>query len=299
MDIGLILALIAAVSFAIGIVLVRKAAGEAGEAFTVTAFSIFAGIPLFAIAISINGDWHYLVSISLKALGMLAAVGVIHFIIGRLWAYDAFRRIGANRSTPITQLSPIVTIALTWFFLDESLTFYVAFGALLMMAGVLLISQEKGPLSKGKRKLTSDEVKGILLSLGAALCWGITPVLIKPAVTETGSAVVGNFVSYTAAGIILLVWLINKKQRNYFAKLNIKKNVLPMIVAGLFTAAGQLLYFAALVRSPANVVAPLVSIEILFIFLLSFLVNRRGEVFTWKVTLGMVAAVGGTFLLFH
>ena len=117
MDIGLVLALIAAVSFAVGIVLVRKAAGEAGEAFTVTAFSIFAGIPLFAIAMSINGDWHYLASISLKALGMLVAVGIIHFILGRLWAYDAFRRIGANRSTPITQLSTIVTIALSWIFL--------------------------------------------------------------------------------------------------------------------------------------------------------------------------------------
>lgn len=299
MDTGLVLALIAAVSFAIGIVLVRKTAGEAGEAFTVTAFSIFAGIPLFTVAISINGDWHYLTAISFKALGMLTAVGIIHFIIGRLWAYDAFRRIGANRATPITQLSIIVTIALSWIFLGENLTMFIAFGALLMLAGVLLISQEKGPSSGGRKKLNRDEVKGIVLSLGAAVCWGITPVLIKPAVTETGSAVVGNFVSYAAAGVILLVWLINKKQRNQFAQLNIKKNVLPMVVAGLFTAAGQLLYFAALGRSQANVVSPLVSIEILFIFLLSFFINRRSEVFTWKVALGMTAAVAGTFLLFR
>ncbi len=299
MDIGLVLALIAAVSFAVGIVLVRKAAGEAGEAFTVTAFSIFAGIPLFAIAMSINGDWHYLASISLKALGMLVAVGIIHFILGRLWAYDAFRRIGANRSTPITQLSTIVTIALSWIFLGETLTFYIGFGALLMLAGVILISQEKGLSSGAKRKLNSDEVRGILLSLGAAVCWGITPVLIKPAVTEVGSAVVGNFVSYSAAGIILLLWLFSKKRRDHFKQLNIKKNVLPMVIAGLFTAAGQLLYFAALARSPANVVAPLVSVEILFIFLLSLVINRRGEIFTWKVALGMAAAVAGTFLLFR
>ncbi len=299
MDIGLVLALIAAVSFAIGIVLVRKTAGEAGEAFTVTALSIFTGIPLFAIVISIYGDWHYLASISLKALGMLAAVGIIHFIIGRSLAYDAFRRIGANRSTPITQTSPIVTIALSWFFLEESLTFYVALGALLMMTGVILISQERSYISRGKKKLTADEVKGILFSLVAAVCWGITPILIKPAVAETGSTVVGNFVSYAAAGVVLLLWLLNKKQRDYFAKLNIKKNVLPMVVAGLFTAAGQLLYFAALGRSPANIVAPLVSTEIVFIFILSYVVNRRSEVFTWKVALGIAAAVSGTFLLFR
>ena len=168
-----------------------------------------------------------------------------------------------------------------------------------MLAGVILISQEKGLSSGAKRKLNSDEVRGILLSLGAAVCWGITPVLIKPAVTEVGSAVVGNFVSYSAAGIILLLWLFSKKRRDHFKQLNIKKNVLPMVIAGLFTAAGQLLYFAALARSPANVVAPLVSVEILFIFLLSLVINRRGEIFTWKVALGMAAAVAGTFLLFR
>jgi transporter family protein len=190
MDIGLLLALIASVCFAVGIVLVRKTAGEAGEAFTVTALSVFAGIPLFAIAISVNGDWHYLAAISLKVLGMLAAVGIIHFIIGRLMAYDAFRRIGANRATPVTQISPIITIGLSWIFLGETLTVYVAVGALCMLAGVILISQERSNTSGGKKKLTRDEIRGILLSLGAAVCWGITPVLIKPAVTETGSAVV-------------------------------------------------------------------------------------------------------------
>ena len=299
MDIGLLLALIASVCFAVGIVLVRKTAGEAGEAFTVTALSVFAGIPLFAIAIAVNGDWHYLAAISLKVLGMLAAVGIIHFIIGRLMAYDAFRRIGANRATPITQISPIITIGLSWIFLGESLAVYVAVGALCMLAGVILISQERTSTSGGKKKLTADEVRGILLSLGAAVCWGITPVLIKPAVTETGSAVVCNFISYAAAGVVLLVLLLNKQRRAHFAQLSLKKNVLPMVVAGLFTAAGQLLYFAALGRSPANVVSPLVSIEILFIFILSFLVNRRSEVFTWKVALGMAAAVAGTFLLFR
>ena len=38
-----------------------------------------------------------------------------------------------------------------------------------------------------------------------------------------------------------------------------------LVVAGLFTAAGQLLCFIALQKSPANVVAPLISIEI-FLF---------------------------------
>jgi drug/metabolite transporter (DMT)-like permease len=298
-DTGLILGLIAAVTFAVGIVLVRKTAGEAGEAFTISAMSVFTGVPLFIIAITVNGGWHYLVNSPAKAIWLLAAAGLIHFVVGRLSAYESWRLIGANRGTPITQISPAYTVILSWIFLGERLTVYVAIGTLCMLAGVFLISREKGSGASGKRKLTGDEVKGILLALAAALCWGITPVLIKPAVQETGSAVVGNLISYAAASIVMGLFLFAKKRRENFKRLSLKKNVLPMAVSGLFTAAGQLFYFAALSRSPANVIAPLISIEIVFVFLLSFVVNRKGEYFTLKVAAGMAAAVVGTFLLFR
>jgi drug/metabolite transporter (DMT)-like permease len=298
-DTGLILGLIAAVTFAVGIVLVRKTAGEAGEAFTISAMSVFTGVPLFIIAITVNGGWHYLVNSPAKAIWLLAASGLIHFVIGRLSAYESWRLIGANRGTPITQISPAYTVILSWIFLGERLTVYVAIGTLCMLAGVFLISREKGSGESGKRKLNGDEVKGILLALVAALCWGITPVLIKPAVQETGSAVVGNLISYAAASIVMGLFLFAKKRRENFKRLSLKKNVLPMAVSGLFTAAGQLFYFAALSRSPANVIAPLISIEIVFVFLLSFVVNRKGEYFTLKVAAGMAAAVVGTFLLFR
>ena len=82
-------------------------------------------------------------------------------------------------------------------------------------------------------------------------------------------------------------------------KLPVKKSLLPMALAAVFTASGQLLYFTALGKSPASVVTPLLSIQILFIFLFSFLVNRKIELFTPKVIIGMAATVAGTFLLFQ
>jgi drug/metabolite transporter (DMT)-like permease len=299
MDAGLFLALLSAVFFAVGIVLVRKTAGAAGEAFTVTAISIFTGIPLFIIAICFSGGWENLSQITLKALIMLATAGIIHFVIGRLLAYDAFRVIGANKATPITQISPIFTVLLSWWLLQEKTTVYIIFGALLLMAGVILVTQEKSnPV--GERKITRrEEVKGILFSLGAAVCWGITPILIKPAVNDTGSSVVGNFISYAAAGIIMVLLSAVWGKWESFKRLSWKKNTVPMILAGLFTASGQLLYFTALQRSQANIVAPLVSIEVLFIYVVSYFINRKQEVFTLKIALGMVAMVAGTFLLFR
>ena len=299
MQTGLFIAIFAALSFAIGIVMVRKAAGDAGEAFSATVMSIFAGIPLFIIAISASRGWADLSHLPLKALLMFAAVGIIHFVAGRLLAYEAFRLIGANRATPITQISPIPTILLSWLFLSETPTYFIIFGVIFMMGGVFLITREKGNPAGVKVLPRSIQTKGILLSLGAALCWGISPVLIKPAVALAGSAAVGNLISYVAGGLGISFFFINRERRNNFARLSFKRNILPMVVAGLFTAAGQLLCFVALQKSPANVVAPLISIEILFIYIISYFGNRRGEVFTIKIALGMLATVAGAFLLFR
>ena len=300
METGLILAIIASASFAVGIVLARKTAGEAGEAFSVTTFSILAGIPIFAIVITISGEWYKLTGISGRALGMLAAAGVIHFIAGRLLAYESFRLIGANRSMPFTQTSPIYTIILSLIFLQEKITGFVALGAVFMLTGAFLITQEKKSFTgEIKKKFSRDEVKGILFALGAALCWGITPVLIKPAVEESGSAVVGTLAAYLAAAVIIVIMLGDRTRRKRLTGLSLRKNMLLMAVAGIFTAAGQLLYFTSLERSPANVIAPLMSIQLLFIFLLSYFINRRIELFSLKVALGIGATVAGTILLFQ
>jgi drug/metabolite transporter (DMT)-like permease len=299
MDTGLILALIAAVSFSVGIVLVRKTAGEAGESFSVTAISIFTGIPFFAIAISISGEWSNLYTISWRPLALLGSAGVIHFIFGRLLGYNAFRLIGANRATVYTMTNRFYTVLFSVLFLGEALTYYIAFGVLLMFGGAALITTEKKSATEPKKKLSRDEVKGILFALGAALCWGITPVLIKPGVEAIGSSSAGAFVSYFAAAIVMGCLLTNGPRRKQLTQLPLKKSVLPMALAAVFTSGGQLLYFTALGRSPASVVTPLLSIQVVFIFFLSFFINRKIEFFTPKVFIGMASTLAGTFLLFQ
>ena len=299
MDTGLVLALISSVGFAAGIVLVRKTAGEAGESFSVTAVSIFIGVPFFAIAIFASGEWTKLQTISWQALAMLAAAGIIHFIFGRLLGYNAFRLIGANRATVYTMTNRFYTVLFSVLFLGEPLTVYVIFGVLLMFAGAALITTEKNNSVEGKRKLSRNEVKGILLALGAALCWGITPVQIKPGVEELGSSVAGAFVSYVTAAIVMVFLLIDRPRRQQLMQLPVKKSILPMAISGIFTATGQLLYYTSLSLSPASVVTPLLSIQSIFILLFSFFINRRMELFTPKVFIGMALTLAGTVLLFQ
>jgi drug/metabolite transporter (DMT)-like permease len=299
MDTGLILALVSSVSFAAGIVLVRKTAGEAGESFSVTALSIFTGIIFFTVAIFVSGEWPKLLTISWRAVALLGSAGVIHFIFGRLLGYNAFRLIGANRATVYTMTNRFYTVLFSILFLGESVSVWLWLGVFCMFAGAALITTEKKAQAEAKKKLSRTEVKGILLALGAALCWGITPVLIKPGVEEIGSSVTGAFVSYVAATIVMAALLINRPRRTQLIQLPVKKSILPMALAGLFTAGGQLLYYTALGQSPASVVTPLLSIQVIFIFIFSWMINRKIELFTPKVIFGMAATVAGTFLLFR
>ncbi len=295
----MILAIIAAVSFSAGIVLVRKTAGEAGESFSVTAISVFVGIPFFAIAIIASGEWSHLIGISWRAVALLGSAGIIHFIFGRLLGYNAFRLIGANRATVYTMTNRFYTVLFSALFLGEEITYYIVFGVLLMFAGAVLITLERKGGKEKRKGLSRDEVKGILLALAAALCWGVTPILIKPGVAEIGSSSAGAFVSYCAATVAMGLLLLNGQRRKQLTQLPFKKSVLPMATAGAFTAGGQLLYYTALGMSPASVVTPLLSIQVLFIFFFSFLINRRIELFTPKVFIGMGATLAGTFLLFQ
>jgi len=299
MDTGLVLAIISSVCFAAGVVLVRKTAGEAGESFSVTAISIFIGVPFFTIAIFISGEWTKLQTISWQALAMLGSAGVIHFIFGRLLGYNSFRLIGANRATVYTMTNRFYTVLFAVLFLGEPLTVYVIFGVLLMFAGAALITTEKNNSTGGKRKLSRNEIKGISMALGAALCWGVTPILIKPSIEEIGSSVAGAFISYTTAAIVMGLLFINRPNRQQLMKLPFKKCVLPMAIAGIFTASGQLLYYTALSKSPASIIIPLVSVQVIFIFFFSLMINRKIEVFTPKVIIGMAATLAGAVLLFQ
>jgi drug/metabolite transporter (DMT)-like permease len=300
MQSGLVLALISALSFSIGIVIVRKASAAAGESFSVTTLSILVGIPFFAIAVTLTGDWNKVLMISWRALALLGSAGIIHFIFGRLLAYNSYRIIGANKATPYISTSPFYTLLFSFLFLGESITVFIISGVLFMFLVAALTSSEKKTISgKKQEKFANIEIKGILLALGAALCWGITPILIKPGVEEMGSSIAASFISYCAAGVVMLGLLMRKSLRQQVTRQPLMKSLAPMVMAALFTAAGQLLMFTALVNSPASVVSPLMSTQIIFIFFLSLLVNRKMEIFSWKIALGMAAILAGTFLLFR
>lgn len=296
---ALITAVGAGIIFAGSTVAARKAAYGLGESYTTTAVGIFIGVSFFAIVVSLAGEWDLMLAASWWLLLRLAAAGILHFIIGRVLSYEAYRLIGANKATPFQMTNLIYAVILSAVFLHESVTVFTIAGAAGIFAGTSLISTEQKSVAlPSSGRWISTNARGILLILAGALCWGITPVIIKPAVAEIGSPFVAVFVSYLAAAVVFAIFYIMKEPRQHIAMVRGRDILLSVVGGGIFAAAGQLLHYVALGGGPASLVVPLVNTTVIFTFFFSFFINRRIEVFTAKIIIGMVVALAGTFVLF-
>ena len=67
--------------------------------------------------------------------------------------------------------------------------------------------------------------------------------------------------------------------------------------SGIFSVLGQLAMFHALNAGSVVIVSPLSAISPLFIIVIAGIFLRKVERVTWRITLGAVLIVGGTFLL--
>jgi uncharacterized membrane protein len=73
----------------------------------------------------------------------------------------------------------------------------------------------------------------------------------------------------------------------------------PLLFIALFGALSQFFIYLALNYSPASRVVPLYSTNVLLVFMISFLINRKLELFTVKIFFGMLAVVLGAFFVFQ
>ncbi|MFC1929550.1 DMT family transporter [Chloroflexota bacterium] len=297
METGLFFALLAALTFGITNVLIRKGVYHAGETFTATLISILIGVGFFAFLVLVTEGWRDLIIFSWQDYLKLGIAGVIHLVLGRRFAFTCFRLIGANRASAILRSQMLYPVVLGIIILYEPLTIYLVLGFLCLVIGATLVSIEK------KQKLPTDDnskqlAKGIAAGLAGGLFWGISGVIVKPIVEQVGSPFAAAFVSYAGAVLVMASLLVTGSQREQLIHLN-RDAIVALVAGGLFSAVAILLKYTALIHSPVSLVEPIIATSGIFVFLLSFLLNRSIEVMTWRVFLGILFATTGAFLFFQ
>jgi drug/metabolite transporter (DMT)-like permease len=70
-------------------------------------------------------------------------MAVISTVLPAFLLAGAMKRVGATHTSIIGSIGPVSTIALAYWFLDESLSLMQMAGAVLVLAGVLMVSLNK------------------------------------------------------------------------------------------------------------------------------------------------------------
>jgi drug/metabolite transporter (DMT)-like permease len=299
---GAVLGLFSASIFSINTILVRRGMLRASPDYFAMV-SIFTGPPFFfliaLIAGALTGERHD----SWQTLLFWALSGLIHFGLGRSWAYRSIRLIGANRSNIVTSLNPLVTVFLAVLVLEERLSALMVLGIFLSLCGPLLIVMKEevrdGPLvtSDDSRKIDRRILyRGMLYGIGTALFWGSSAIFIKLAVRGGGSPFTGTLVAYLAASLFVSPSLVRRKKRKEIFETESKLFRMALL-SGMCTNVAQLMRFIALAYGSVIVVSLMGRTVPLWVLIFSFLFNRELESFSRWVILGSTLLFSGTLLI--
>jgi drug/metabolite transporter (DMT)-like permease len=297
--IGQFFALLSAVSISGGNVFIRKAVFRIGEPNGAFYISHFIGIIIFSLALAFSGDAGQLTTLSGKALASLVGAGILGGVMARWLLFFSLRIIGANLASPLLNTSIIVAVIMGVMLMGDSVTSGKISGIVLIVIGVMLISTEGGDSQALSKSITRrDMIKGIASALSAGICWGISPVLSKTAIDEGNSPIIAAFVVNATSIVLVLAILLRYGERRKLSKVD-RGAFSPVLFSSILASMALFFRYWALEYSPVSVVQPLNSTASLFTIFLSFIVNRKIEVFTWKIIVGAVLVVSGVFLIFQ
>ncbi len=292
MELGPLLALLAAMSFAGNLVAVRRGIYFGGKSSAATAVSVFTGGLLFLIILPVTGDFGRLGAVSWNSVVLLAIAGIINFTLSRYLFFRCVQLIGANRSTTISRTDILFAAIFGVIFFQETITAKLVLGSLGIMFGATLVNLVK---EEGGYKF---QTAGALLGVISSLFGAISSILVKSAMKEVDSPYAAAFISYLSAAIVwLIILLVSNGQRVDLFRLN-RSSLVMFLLTGLFALTGHLFRYSALKISPVSVIQPLLGTVVLFTFFFSFLINRKIDVFNWRVFTGILAVVLGMLLIF-
>jgi drug/metabolite transporter (DMT)-like permease len=251
------------------------------------------------------GEARDLVAFPMAAFAWLAGQGVVHFVIGRYCNYKSNQLMGVNLTAPVVQLQVPFAMMLAVATLHETFTVLQAIGSALMLGGSFITQtnagrRNRGPTPRPKPRLVFEPrvLPGYLFGLGAAMCYGSSPLMARQAFLHApgASTAAGGCLAYAAATLFFSLLLL--KPGSWGDIKRMKRENLPWFLSSaVLVAVSQAFVYASLAVAPLMVVTPILQLSLVFRLFLSQLISRDYEVMNTAVITGAFTAVLGSFLV--
>lgn len=252
-----------------------------------TALRTIAVLIMAILMTMITGSWSGITDISGKTWLFLVLSGLA---TGGSWlCYFRALQVGdVNKVVPVDKSSTVLTMALAFIFLHESISLLKCICMVMILAGTLLMIEKKKTDSPG-----SNSAKWLPYAILSAVFAALTSILGKIGIdgvsSDLGTAI-------RTAVVLVMAWLMIPVtgKADKLRGLD-KRELLFIALSGLATGGSWLCYYKALQDGPASVVVPIDKLSILVSILFSYIVFH--EKLTKLSAAGLAILVAGTLLM--
>jgi drug/metabolite transporter (DMT)-like permease len=300
---GSIFAILSAASFALNNATVRRGV-VSGTPIQAMAVSVPLGVACFLPLVFLTGELFRLPQFPKNAVAWMAGLGVLHFVFGRYCNFRANAVAGVNLTAPVVQLQVVVTMVLAVVVLHEPCTALQMIGGTLILVGSLITQRAPARTAAVETKESAlplfapRYLAGYLFASLAAIAYGTTPVMARFALENTGpsTGLLGGLISYVAATAVVSLVLVSSRVRQNVLAMS-RGNARWFALSGVFVAAAQGFFFAAVSVAPVMLVMPLLQLSLAFRMLFSTWLNPAHEIVGPLVLAGVVISVVGALMV--
>lgn len=229
------------------------------------------------------------------ALILFLVSGVFGFAVADLFIFRSLVLIGVRETLVILTLSPIFGALISWFALDETLTYLQILGIMVTVGGVMWVIIEE---DQNRRRENKVEKLGIPFAIAGALAQALANILSKGGLMLDVHPISGTYLRIIAG--LLSVALFSALRKSFIDDIrkmrHIKLTALLFAAAIIGPIAGVIISLYALTMAPVGIVTALIQVSPILLLPFDYFVLRKK--ITWKVVAGTFIAIGGAAVLF-
>ncbi|MBN1680072.1 MAG: DMT family transporter [Anaerolineae bacterium] len=241
----------------------------------------------------------------LSRWGWMGLSGLIGFVIGDAFLFQAFVMIGPRLSMLLMALNPVMGAVLAWFLLKETLSAGELMGIFLAVSGVawVVTDRRNGTDANGHSQPADNPhrqyIIGVLFGLGGALGQAAGLVASKQGLVDDFPALSGNLMRLIVSTLVIwTVALAGGYGHTTFRTLKNNPRAIRFILIGAIAGpfVGVTFSLIAVQNAPVGIASTLMSLTpIILLPLGRFFFNER---ITRRAVAGTLIAVLGITILF-
>jgi DME family drug/metabolite transporter len=225
--------------------------------------------------------------------GLLFASVIIGIGIGDTLYLAALKEIGISRTIALSGTFPLTTMLWETLLLHHPPNPALVAGGLLVAAGILLLSRQSHPLNAIEEARVRLKL-GVILSLIASLFWGLSSVLLKPAIAHL-TLIQANAIRMPMVAVFLYFTRILPGSGETLRAFDSRSFSIVALTGVLGMGAGAYLFLYAIEHTEVTRAVTLTSSAPLFGMIMGVLFLK--ERLSIRLVLGMVCCMAGVWVV--